>query len=48
MHEAKQAGAPAMSGLEMLIAQGAKQFEMWTGESAPIEAMAEAVRKKLR
>jgi 3-dehydroquinate dehydratase / shikimate dehydrogenase len=48
MHEAKQAGVPAMSGLEMLIAQGAKQFEIWTGESAPVEAMAEAVRKKLR
>ena len=48
MHEAKQAGVPAMSGLEMLIAQGAKQFEIWTGESAPIEAMAEAVRKKLQ
>ena len=48
MHEAKQAGVPAMSGLEMLIAQGAKQFEIWTGGSAPIEAMAEAVRTKLQ
>ena len=39
---------PAIGGLEMLIAQGAKQFEIWTGEAAPIEAMADAVKRKLR
>jgi 3-dehydroquinate dehydratase / shikimate dehydrogenase len=47
MREAKQAGVPAISGVDMLIAQGAKQFEIWTGEAAPVGAMAEAVRKRL-
>jgi 3-dehydroquinate dehydratase/shikimate dehydrogenase len=45
--EAKKAGVPAIGGLEMLIAQGAKQFEIWTGETAPIDAMSAAVKKKL-
>ena len=48
IHEAKQASVPAIGGLEMLIGQGAKQFEIWTGEAAPIDAMTEAVRKKLK
>lgn len=47
IREARSAGVPAIGGLEMLIAQGAEQFEIWTGEKAPLEAMAAAVRKKL-
>lgn len=47
IREAKAAGVAAIGGLEMLIAQGAKQFEIWTGEAAPVEAMAAAVKKKL-
>ena len=48
LREAKIAGIPAINGLEMLIAQGAKQFEIWTGEAAPVAAMSEAVKKKLQ
>ena len=48
LREAKLAGVPAVNGLDMLIAQGAKQFEIWTGESAPVAEMTEAVRKKLQ
>jgi shikimate 5-dehydrogenase len=48
LHEAAQAGTRAIGGLEMLIAQGAKQFEIWTGAEAPVEAMAAAVKKKLQ
>ncbi|MGQ0543528.1 MAG: shikimate dehydrogenase [Blastocatellia bacterium] len=47
IREAKKANVPTIGGLEMLIAQGAKQFEIWTGESAPKEAMVSAVKKKL-
>jgi len=47
MNEAKQAGVPAVNGLGMLIEQGARQFEIWTGTSAPKDAMQQAVEKRL-
>lgn len=37
--EAKKAGIPAIGGIEMLIAQGAMQFKIWTGREAPIDLM---------
>lgn len=40
-------GAGAASGLEMLVFQGARQFEIWTGLLAPIEAMRRAAREAL-
>lgn len=43
MREAKKAGIPAIDGTEMLIAQGAKQFEIWTGRDAPVELMRNAI-----
>lgn len=46
IREANKAGVPALGGLEMLVAQGAKQFEIWTGESAPVEQMKESLRKR--
>lgn len=36
---ARQAGAEAVGGLEFLVAQGAKSFEIWTGIKADREAM---------
>ena len=47
MREAKTAGVAAIGGLEMLIAQGAEQFKIWTGLEAPIEEMRVAVEKRL-
>lgn len=47
IREAKKAGTPAINGIEMLIYQGAKQFEIWTGKAALLEQMREAIRKKL-
>jgi shikimate dehydrogenase len=35
--KAKAEGATIISGLDMLIQQGAKSFELWTGKSMPIE-----------
>ena len=47
IREAKAAGVPTIGGLEMLIAQGGKQFEIWTGLPGPAEEMTAAVRKRL-
>lgn len=47
IREAKQAGVRTLSGLDMLIAQGAEQFHIWTGREAPLQAMTAAVKKKL-
>lgn len=48
LFEARQAGIQAIGGLEMLVAQGAKQFEIWIGEPAPIQKMTAAVKNKLK
>ena len=45
--EAEEAGAITISGLDMLVWQGALAFEKWTGLKAPIELMREVVIKKL-
>ncbi|MBK8464979.1 MAG: shikimate dehydrogenase [Chloracidobacterium sp.] len=47
IHEAKKANIPYLDGFDMLIHQGAKQFEIWTGQSAPIVKMKEAIQKKI-
>jgi shikimate dehydrogenase len=46
--DAKAAGAKVVSGLEMLIYQGAASFEIWTGKSAPVEVMRKAALNSLR
>lgn len=40
---ARAAGATVINGLEVLVAQGAASFELWTGEPAPVEVMRRAV-----
>jgi shikimate dehydrogenase len=40
---AAAAGARVLDGLEVLVAQGAASFELWTGRAAPVEAMREAL-----
>jgi shikimate dehydrogenase len=46
--DAKAAGAKVISGVEMLIYQGAASFELWTGKSAPVEVMRQAVLNHLQ
>lgn len=40
-------GATVLNGLPMLVHQAARQFELWTGEVAPLEAMRVAVHHEL-
>jgi shikimate dehydrogenase len=43
---AGQRGARVLDGLEVLVAQGAASFELWTGVPAPVEVMRAAVRSR--
>ena len=47
IREARIAGVAALGGLDMVLAQGRKQFEIWTGEAAPTNVMAAAIKRKL-
>lgn len=40
---ARAAGAVVVSGLDVLVAQGAASFELWTGVPAPVEVMRRAL-----
>jgi shikimate dehydrogenase len=39
LRQARQSGALALSGLGMLVAQGAAALELWTGRPAPVDVM---------
>ncbi|HEX7310117.1 MAG TPA: hypothetical protein VF232_02965 [Gaiellaceae bacterium] len=41
---ARDGGATVVDGLEVLVRQGAASFELWTGLSAPLDVMRNAVR----
>ncbi len=42
LREAKTAGCTVIPGIELFINQAARQFELWTGQTAPIEIMRRA------
>ena len=47
LREAKKAGALPLSGLGMLVYQGAASFQMWTGREAPVDVMYSAAKRAL-
>jgi shikimate dehydrogenase len=47
LREAEAAGCATASGFEMFIYQGVEQFQLWTGQKAPVEAMRRVVYERL-
>ncbi|MEM3640545.1 MAG: shikimate dehydrogenase [Candidatus Bathyarchaeia archaeon] len=47
LRDAKATGAKVISGIEMLVYQGAASFEIWTKQPAPVEVMKQAALDKL-
>ncbi|MGA8528727.1 MAG: shikimate dehydrogenase [Acidobacteriaceae bacterium] len=45
---AREKGLPVVTGVEMFVYQGARQFEIWTGKPAPEEEMLRVVVHALR
>jgi shikimate dehydrogenase len=45
--DARDAGARVISGVEMLLYQGAASFEIWTGRPAPVDVMRKAILNQL-
>ena len=45
--QAEEAGAATVDGLGMLVHQGARAFEIWTGVSAPVEEMKRALLRQV-
>jgi shikimate dehydrogenase len=43
---ARRHGLRTLDGLEVLVAQGALSFELWTGRPAPLEVMRRAARRE--
>ncbi len=48
LREAGAHGARVIGGLEMLIYQGARALELWTGKPAPVEVMRAAAERALQ
>lgn len=47
LQDARAAGSLAIDGVMMLVYQGAKALEIWTGKKAPVGVMEKAVREAL-
>jgi 3-dehydroquinate dehydratase/shikimate dehydrogenase len=45
---ARELNIPVVTGAEMFVHQGARQFEIWTGKPAPEEEMRRVVLHALR
>ncbi len=48
MKQFREAGATAFGGLDMLVFQGARSFQIWTGVEPPVDRMKQAVLRKLK
>ena len=48
LKEAAAIGCRTINGADMFVFQGAKQFELWTGQKAPVQVMRRAVLEALK
>lgn len=48
LRAAARLGVPCANGLSMLVHQGARSLELWTGVDAPVAIMTDAAREALR
>jgi shikimate dehydrogenase len=48
LKEADATGCRTINGVDMFVFQGAQQFELWTGQKAPVEVMRRAVLEALK
>lgn len=48
LQQAQESGAHPIGGLGMLVHQGARAFELWTGHSPPVEVMRAAAENALK
>ncbi len=44
---ARESGSQVITGVDMFVAQAARQFEIFTGQSPPLEAMRDQVRRSI-
>ena len=47
LRDAMECGAVTVNGVEMLVRQGARAFELWTGVPAPVDLMRSVVAEEL-
>jgi len=48
LKEAEKAGAKTISGIKMLVYQGAESFKIWTGQKAPTTIMEKAILEAIK
>lgn len=48
LQDAESLGIPAENGLSMLLYQGVESFELWTGQPAPVDVMAQVLQQQLQ
>ena len=46
LKEAREAGCPTIRGVEMFLHQAVAQFELWTGQPAPVPVMRQVLESK--
>jgi shikimate dehydrogenase len=46
LRQAERRGSRCVDGLEILVRQGARSFEIWTGRTAPLDVMRRAARSE--
>jgi shikimate dehydrogenase len=44
LRQAERRGCRCVDGLEILVRQGARSFQIWTGRAAPLDVMRRAAR----